>query len=129
MKSKAADTRGKLDDNKHLKKKGKPKEKKRNLNEFKEDAQKAFHKPKIKLEKKISKAEVFKKQHGYSLSIMRAMNRNGVVTLDAYKAIRKTKKKALKKLQQQKHAASTAFKRANRKSSNKGSQPKVAKKP
>lgn len=128
MKTKAPDTRGKLDDNKGLKVKKKAKnQKKKSLDQFKEDHLNVHKKSLVKLTKKESKAQIFKKEHGYSLSTMRAMNRAGVVTLDAYKPIRKARKKAQKKLQQQKHAASTAFKRANRKSKGGQPQPKVKK--
>ncbi len=128
MSKNAPDTRNKLENKKFDPKKSSDKililkrlnvkspndpPKKQSFEEFKEERRLKAD-PKMKFTKKKSKGEIFKEQTGYSLSVARAMNRNGVVTLEAYKVIRKQKKAEQKKFQQAKRSASKAHKRADK---------------
>ena len=116
MSKSAPDTRNKLDSNKGLKRQPK----KTNLKEIKE----VLDGSKLKFTPKETKGMIFKRIMGYSKSTDRAMNRAGVVTLEAYKEIRKARKLLERKARQKKHADSTAYKRANgKKKGSKGSKP------
>ena len=96
-KSKAPDTRGKLESVKVPKpKKKKAAPKKKSFKEFKEDHKETG---KYKLTPKKTKGQLFKEQHGYSRSVARAMRKAGVLTLEAYKEVRKANKKLVKKKQ------------------------------
>lgn len=103
--NKAPDTRGKLDSNAGIKKR-KKKENKFSMSEFKEVAplvklgvapKKAERKP-----KKLTKGQIFKQQHGYSKSMLRAMRRAGLDpmaysdSLNEYRALRKKRRKEAK---------------------------------
>lgn len=109
MSKNAPDTRNKLDNNR--KAKTKKVAKKRTLEEllgtFKEKDQKK------KVSKRLS-AEDFKKVHGYSRSVLRNMKKLGIInqysqevtdySITQYRASRKARKDAEKKLQQKKHS-------------------------
>ena len=131
MAAKAPDTRNKLDDNKGLKKGPKKKPKAQKPQVIKLKAVKELkqviegHEVTVtKYEQQETKAQSFKRTHGYSRSIQRAMNRLGVTSFEAYKAHRNKTKKAAIKVRQEKHKASVAFKMANRKGSKTGSKKK-----
>jgi hypothetical protein len=136
-KSKAPDTRGKLDSQRDLNprkvtlvKKGERKEQKTTLEKFQKKAkqnekQKAKDASPLKLsvEKKESKGSIFKKQHGYSKTTKRLLHTYGE-TLDQYRIRRKNRKLAERKVRQKKHADSAAYKRAHGKTKgSKGSKP------
>lgn len=126
MRNKAPDTRNKLDSNRDLNKKPRviikkgdekpkdkvvPKSNKRTLKELR-----VVHTPeviKLKLTPKKTNGQLFKEANGYSKSMKRAMNNNDVTTLEAYRKIRITKKKAVKKIQHDKHTLSKAKRMAS----------------
>lgn len=126
MRSKAPDTRGKLDSNRDLNKAPKKKitlfkreevesttkapKKTSSIKQIKEKIYKdhTVSNVKIKIAPKESNGQIFKKTHGYSKSMKRAMNNAGVVSLEAYRPIRKARKKAVKKVQQDKRSLSKA---------------------
>ena len=121
MSKKAPDTRNKLDNNKGAKKK---------VHHKKKNSLKQFHnnKTKFNLEKKPTKGEIFKQERGFSKSAKRSMQKLGLpVSADSLPELKKARKlRKLKetKIRQEKHKASTAYKRANgKKKGSKGSTP------
>lgn len=106
MSKKTPDTRNKLDNNKGSKPRKKPKLEKKKLSDLGRTS-------KVKVEKKVSKGQLFKAQHGYSKTMKRNMHKHGVTTVEEYKVVRKKRKQAERKIQQDKHSKSTAYKRAN----------------
>jgi len=106
-KSKTPDTRGKLESVKVPKPKKKKAPKKKTFKEFKDEVKEPS---KLRLTPKKTKGQLFKERHGYSRSVARAMNRAGVVTLEAYREVRKANKKLVKKKQRDQ----AALARANR---------------
>lgn len=105
MSKKAPDTRNRLDNNKGLNKKTKPK-KKGSLKELQQN------KTKFKLEKKPTKGEIFKQQHGFSKSTKRAMQKQGLPvsgeSIAELRVIRKARKKKQLKVKQDKHKTALA---------------------
>jgi hypothetical protein len=116
-KTKAPDTRGKLESVKIPKKKviKKSTPKKKTFKEFKEEIKEPS---KLKFTPKKTKGQIFKETHGFSKSILRAMRRNGFYNSPsgfiAYKEVRREKKKLLKKQQQDRRALKRAQGSANR---------------
>lgn len=105
MSKKAPDTRNRLDNNKGLNKKTKPK-KKGSLRELQQQ------KTKFKLEKKPTKGQLFKQQHGFSKSTKRAMQKQGLPvsgeSIAELRVIRKARKKKQLKVKQDKHKTALA---------------------
>lgn len=105
MSKSAPDTRNRLDNNKGLKKKNKTK-KKGSLRELQQN------KAKFKLEKKPTKGELFKQQHGFSKSTKRAMQKQGLPvsgeSIAELRVIRKARKKKQLKVKQDKHKTALA---------------------
>lgn len=107
MSKKAPDTRNRLDNNKGIKKtKTKLKKKDGSLKELQ------HNKTKFKLEKKPTKGELFKQQHGFSKSTKRAMQKQGLPVSDKsiaeLRVIRKARKKKQLKVKQDKHRTALA---------------------
>lgn len=112
------DTRNKLDNNKDVKTSKAPKKKnsKITMGDLRANVKAINEKAspiKLTAERKPSKGSLFKKAHGYSKSMKRSMKVADVITIPAYKAVRKARKLAATKLRQKKHSDSVAFKRAN----------------
>ena len=126
--SKAPDTRGKIDTQSNIKPRKKPVLKKKNevtkgnRRVTLGDIQKEASPLKLKKEKKPSKGQLFKAQHGYSKTMKRNLKANGLDinafsdSINEYRAIRKKRKAAIRKIQQKKHADKAAYRRANSKS-------------
>jgi len=106
MSKKTPDTRNRLDNNKSIKK-TKPK-KKGSLKELRHNKTKS----KSNLEKKPTKGELFKQQHGFSKSTKRAMQKQGLPvageSIAELKVIRKARKKKQLKVKQDKHKTALA---------------------
>lgn len=131
MSKKAPDTRGKLDNNRPVKKKTSPSPKRGQTTSLKELKSRIEGTPvKLKAEKKPTKGQLFKQAHGYSKTMKRNMRKKGVITPEEYKPIRKSRKLAERKIRQKKHADSVAYKRVNGKGKGKKvqNQPKKEKK-
>jgi hypothetical protein len=108
MNKKAPDTRNKLDSNKGLNTRKKPK--KKSFRELKDTFE---GKTKVKLTPKKTKGQIFKETHGYSRSISLAMRKSGIADLETYRLARKSRKKAAKKAEQAKKSASRGKKLAS----------------
>lgn len=122
-KSKAPDTRGKLESVKVPKAKKKKAAKKKSFKEFaKEHTPQAI---KTKITSKKTKGQIFKETHGYSKSLKRAMRRVSLDpmvysdSLNEYRAIRKKRKQVAKKKRQDKHSLARANRIAKRATSKK----------
>lgn len=133
MSKSAPDTRDKLDSNKGLKKKPKPK-----LVTLGEIHTNFKDKSKRKYIPKETKGQAFKRIMGFSKSTLRAMRRSGIslpktlegsvmaieYALEEYRLIKKRRRFAQKMVRQKKHSDSTAYKRSHSKSKgSKGSKP------
>jgi len=116
-KSKAPDTRGKLESVKVPKAKKKKAAKKKNFKELAMDLTPQVIKGKITPKK--TKGQIFKETHGYSKSIARAMRKAGVADLHTYKIVRKSRKKTAHKKRQDKHSLARANRIAKRATSKK----------
>lgn len=108
MSKKTPDTRNRLDNNKGVKK-TKPK-KKGSLKKLQHNKTKT--KSKSNLEKKPTKGELFKQQHGFSKSTKRAMQKQGLPvageSIAELRVIRKARKKKQLKVKQDKHKTALA---------------------
>lgn len=101
------------------------------MNSFKDLSKKKLQNP--PKPKKVPHGELFKKEHGFSLTLSKLIKKAGLNPFDKeshtkYKAIRKARKKAQLKAKQAKHSLSVAFKRTNGKSKTKGNKKAAPKK-
>lgn len=134
MSKNAPDTRNKLDGNPRTERK-KPQIKKKKVTQTELKA--AYEKTFVAVEtapakeKKLTPAEQFRKDHGYSKTMSKLMKKHGVDSPQGYAvSVRRPRKLAEKKVRQKKHADSTAYRRANSKGKTKGkksNQPAVVK--
>lgn len=126
MSKKTPDTRNKLDSNKGINKRTKRKTNKKS-------SLKNSNTKKLKLPKGPSKGSIFKKEHGFSKTAKRNMQKIGLLIIEenlkVLKENRKARKLKEKQVRQEKHKTSSAYRRANsKKKGSKGSTPAPKKK-
>ena len=118
-----SDTRNKIDDNSHLKQKQKRNSSKNSFKSLKSELSDDSSSVSRKV-KAPTKGQLFKLKHGFSRSTYRAMKKVGLAadfpTFEAYKALRRSIKKAARIERAKKRSDSVAIRKYGKDTSKKG---------